>query len=125
MLKSSQRSSGRLEAILAVLISFGVLTAAAMALTGCVLWLIAYGKQPAELDLISGAGPGLDSVIRIISMALKAEPEALMQLGLVILLLTPLVRVAVSFGYFVVARDRIFTGLTAAVLIVLLAGLVW
>lgn len=43
--------------------------------------------------------------------------------GLVILMVTPLLRVAVSVGDYLLARDWLFAGLTALVLATLLASL--
>jgi uncharacterized membrane protein len=44
-------------------------------------------------------------------------------LGLIILMVTPLLRVAASVGEYLLARDWLFAGLTATVLFTLLASL--
>jgi uncharacterized membrane protein len=52
------------------------------------------------------------------------RPIAFVQLGLLVLLATPVLRVATTFLAFLVEGDRTFAALTAVVLAILLAGLV-
>jgi uncharacterized membrane protein len=57
-----------------------------------------------------------------ISEALNGDPHSVMTLGLFILTLVPLARVAFCFLLFLKERDYTFVGLTAYVLIGLVAG---
>jgi len=52
----------------------------------------------------------------------NGEPLAIAQLGLLVLLATPIARVAVSVVAFALERDRIYTAITLAVLAILLAS---
>lgn len=54
----------------------------------------------------------------------SAEPVAFLQLGLIVLVVTPLVRVVISAVEFSAARDRAFTALTLAVLALLVLSVV-
>lgn len=63
-----------------------------------------------------------ESFAQIIGGALAGEPHAVMTLGLFILTLVPLARVAFCFLLFLKQRDHIYVGLTAYVLIGLIAG---
>jgi uncharacterized membrane protein len=47
----------------------------------------------------------------------------MVQLGLVLLIATPVARVALTLGAFLVQRDRLYMVLTAIVLVLLLVGL--
>jgi uncharacterized membrane protein len=51
------------------------------------------------------------------------EPLAICQLGLVVLLATPVARVATSVVAFAIEEDRLYTAITAAVLAVLLLSI--
>ena len=51
------------------------------------------------------------------------EPAAIAQLGLIVLLATPVARVAASVVAFALERDRLYTAITLAVLGVLLASI--
>ncbi len=63
-----------------------------------------------------------ESFSQIISGSLAREPHSVMTLGLFILTLVPLARVAFCFLLFLKERDYIYVGLTAYVLIGLAAG---
>jgi uncharacterized membrane protein len=63
-----------------------------------------------------------ESFSQIITGALARDPHSVMTLGLFILTLVPLARVAFCFVLFLKQRDYIYVGLTAYVLIGLVAG---
>jgi uncharacterized membrane protein len=58
------------------------------------------------------------------STALHGDPHAIMTIGLMVLTLVPLVRVAFCFLLFVKERDGIYVAFTAYVLIGLVAGVI-
>jgi len=58
------------------------------------------------------------------STAFKGDPRSIMTLGLMVLTLVPLVRVAFCFVLFVKERDGIYVAFTAYVLIGLVAGVI-
>ena len=63
-----------------------------------------------------------ESFSQVISGTLAGDPHAVMTLGLFILTLVPLARVAFCFVLFLKQRDYIYVGLTAYVLIALIVG---
>lgn len=73
-----------------------------------------------------GAAPGGDSVTAFEAMGTDLaalRPIGFAQLGLVVLILTPVARVAASVAAFALEGDRLSAGITAVVLIVLLASI--
>jgi uncharacterized membrane protein len=64
-----------------------------------------------------------ESFSQVVAGALAREPHSVMTLGLFILTLVPLARVAFCFLLFLKQRDYIYVGVTAYVLIGLLAGM--
>jgi uncharacterized membrane protein len=65
-----------------------------------------------------------ESVAALVAAALRGESRATMTLGLMVLTLVPLARVAFCFLLFVKERDGIYVAFTAYVLIGLVAGIV-
>jgi uncharacterized membrane protein len=65
-----------------------------------------------------------ESLTLLASTALKGDPRSIMTIGLMVLTLVPLVRVAFCFLLFVKERDGIYVAFTAYVLIGLVAGIV-
>jgi uncharacterized membrane protein len=65
-----------------------------------------------------------ESVAALVAASLKGEPRPIMTLGLMVLTLVPLARVAFCFLLFVKERDGIYVAFTAYVLIGLVAGVI-
>jgi len=65
-----------------------------------------------------------ESVAALVSASLRGQPRQTMTLGLMVLTLVPLARVAFCFLLFVKERDGIYVAFTAYVLIGLVAGII-
>jgi uncharacterized membrane protein len=77
--------------------------------------LMAVGLAAAALV---GAPSGSSLRVRDIPGALAAlDPRGVLGLGILLLVLTPLVRVLASAAHFARERDRLYIGLTAVVLV--------
>ena len=74
-------------------------------------------------DLSRGEPLALRSAPAIVAAALAGRREAVIQLGVVILIATPIARVLLSLIAFALQRDRTYVAVTLIVLVVLLAGL--
>ena len=94
-----------------------VFTSAAVIFIGLALYLIT-GASGYE----NGAYPIKLAHILTGSAALK--PYAIIMLGIILLILTPVLRVAVSVIAFLKEKDFLYVGITALVLIILLISLV-
>lgn len=95
----------------------GVYTSAFLILLGVVLELV-YGGGMA----ISTEAPRAFSDVRT---ALAArQPLGVIELGVLVLLATPWIRVAISFLLFLHLRDRIYSLISLALLLLLTVGLV-
>lgn len=113
----------RIELALAVLLRAGVLVAAALVLLGGLLHLILHGGLRPDYRHFAGEPGDLQHPGRILVLALHASPEGLIQLGVLVLLATPVLRVAFSLLAFARERDRTYVALTSVVLLVLLLSL--
>jgi len=103
---------------------YGVLLAAAIILTGLALFLLRGeigGESLSGLVDQQKTGADLGSILR---GAGRLDGKSLIQLGLFVLILTPISRVAMSVFFFLRERDRVFVAITAVVLCVLLGGLI-
>lgn len=111
------------ERDIAVVSSFvlraGVIVSALLTLGG----LIAALRGRVSLHQIRHHGLVL-SVPTIVRQALHGQGFALMEAGLLVLVITPVLRVAVSLVLFGRHRDWLFLGLTAAVLALVVGSLI-
>lgn len=99
----------RIELFFSALLRLGVLLAVGVGGVGAFRYLWLHGREPVDYSRFHGPVPGLDSVIGTLHQAFSGEPLAWIQLGLLLLLLTPVARVMASLVVFFLKRDWIFT----------------
>jgi uncharacterized membrane protein len=118
-------SDEQVERFLGNLLWAGVILAAVIVLIGGSLYLIQYGTAGTrENRVFHGEPPELLSPRAIIADACTGDSRGIIQLGLLVLIATPVARVVFSVIAFVLERDRLYIALTLIVLIVLLFSLV-
>lgn len=110
----------RVEQAVGNLLRWGVLTAAAITALGGVLLLLHHGSEPTPLATFHGEPAGLATLRGIVNGALGGDGGAIVQLGVVVLIATPVLRVAFTLLAFLHQRDRLYTAITALVLGILL-----
>ena len=114
----------RLETIIGQLLRAGVLLAAVVVFAGGVLYLVQhpYGKVDYRIFV---AGPeSLRTLPGIVKLAAGLNSRGLIQLGLVLLIATPVARVVLAVVGFQLERDRMYVLVSLIVLGVLLFSLV-
>ena len=125
----------RMELVISYALRAGVLLSAAVILFGIVLCAVSRNTGYAPIlphhlsDILAfhqGAGPGyfptFPSVVA--REAVAGKPYAIIGFGMLLLIATPVVRVALSVVFFLVQRDWLYVGITVFVLAVLLLSLV-
>ena len=112
-------SDRRLEAIIGNLLRAGVVLAATTTSIGGVIYLAHSGESLAHYRLFHGEPADLRQVRGVLSDASSGGGLAIMQLGLLLLIATPVARVAFSLAAFAVQRDRLYVVVTLTVLAVL------
>jgi uncharacterized membrane protein len=114
----------RMEAVVGTLLRIGVMLAAAVVCLGGALYLIRHGGSVPHYGVFHGEPADLRCVSGIITNALSLQGRGIIQLGLLLLLATPVARVAFSVFAFAQQRDYMYVIITLAVLAVLLYSLV-
>ncbi|HYJ33297.1 MAG TPA: DUF1634 domain-containing protein [Candidatus Binatia bacterium] len=98
----------------------GVFTAALVAVFGGLIYLRRHGASLPEYATFHGVPSGLDSVHGIVRGALQGRGRWITQLALLLLIATPVARVALSAAAFVKERDGTYAAISALVLALLL-----
>jgi uncharacterized membrane protein len=109
-----------MEAMMGRLLQVGVLLASAVVLIGGVLYLHArhgsvpdyrsFSSEPANLRQLSDMGHGIAT----------GDPATIIQLGILLLIATPVARVAFALLAFAIERDKLYVAVSLTVLLVLL-----
>ena len=105
------------------LLQAGVLIAAAVVLAGGGMMLAQPGSAHADYHTYSGEPAALTQLGSIVRGVGALDASAIVQFGLVLLIATPVARVALTLVAFTLQRDRTFMALTLIVLALLLFGL--
>jgi uncharacterized membrane protein len=113
----------RIEVIIGALLRTGVILAATVVLFGGVLYLARHGHEVPNYTTFHGEPESLKSVRDIVHDALGGSARAIIQLGLLLLIATPVARVVFSAVAFAVERDNMYVVITLIVLGVLLYSL--
>jgi len=113
----------RIENIIAQLLRAGVLTAALVVIGGAIPYLASNPRARVNYRSYHGEPPQLRTVPGIVHSAFSGNPLAIMQLGLLILIATPIARVVFSAFAFSREGDYMYVAFTLIVLAVLLYSL--
>jgi uncharacterized membrane protein len=110
----------RIEIILGNLLRTGVLISAAVVLLGASIYLSRHAHEPADYRVFRGEPSEYRSIRGVIQSVISGEGRGLIQLGLLLLIATPIARVAFSVAGFAIERDRLYVAFTLLVLAILL-----
>ncbi|HEX2868207.1 MAG TPA: DUF1634 domain-containing protein [Ignavibacteriales bacterium] len=112
-----------IENIMGTLLRTGVVAAATIVLIGAVLYLIKYGLTLPEYSVFRGEPAALKSIGGIIGQAFSLHSRGIMQLGLLVLIATPVARVIFAIIGFTIEKDYMYTAVSVIVLCILLFSL--
>lgn len=115
----------RLENIIGLLLRAGVLLAAAVVLSGGVLYLAQHHSGRIDYKTFSPGTEELRSLPGIVKLAGTLDSEGLIQLGLVVLIATPIARVIMAVVGFHLERDKMYVTVSLIVLAVLMYSLMY
>ncbi len=112
----------RIEVILGNLLRTGVLLSAAVVLLGASIYLSRHAHDPADYRVFRGEPSEYRTIRGVIQSVIvgRGRGQGLIQLGLLLLIATPIARVAFSVVGFAIERDRLYVAFTLIVLAVLL-----
>ncbi|MBN3927196.1 DUF1634 domain-containing protein [Nostoc sp. NMS4] len=116
-------SEQQLEYLLSNLMKYGVLIASAVVLLGGILYLIHHGSEPAGYHFFRGEPSEFRSPVGIVKAVLSGSDaygglrlRSIIQLGLLLLVATPILRVFISLLTFLLQREFIYVIITLLVM---------
>jgi uncharacterized membrane protein len=116
-------SDKTIERMVSVVLRSGVLFSAFVVLAGGIYYLIRHGDEIADYRTFRGQ-PSIDRMVgQIIRGATDLRALSIVQAGILLLIATPIARVAVSLIGFALEHDGKYVVITAIVLAVLLYSL--
>ena len=113
----------RIENVMGRLLQAGVLLASAVVLIGGLLYLNAYAGIVKDYRTFTGEPGSLRHPVELFRLLTTGDAAAIVQLGVLLLIATPIARVVFAAVGFAVERDRLYVAISLAVLAVLIFGL--
>jgi uncharacterized membrane protein len=108
------------ERVIGRLLRFGVILAAAWVLAGGIHYLMQSRGAKPDYKAFHGEPADLRHGHEIVQQALQLNARAVIQFGLLLLIATPIARVAFSVVGFALEKDWMYVGITLAVLTLLI-----
>ena len=123
-MNASRVTDRSIELMVSTLLRAGVLLAGLVVLAGGIYYVVRHGGEPVQYQQFHGA-PASDRIIgQIIEGALRLRGRSIIQVGILILIATPVARVAFSLVAFAMEKDHRYVVITTIVLAVLLYSLI-
>lgn len=106
------------------LLQIGVALSAMVVVIGGVMFLVHHGGEVPNFRTFGGEPEQIRTLYGIVRGVVAADSRSIIQFGLLLLIATPILRVAFTLVAFVLQRDRVYVGITSIVLVLLLFGLI-
>lgn len=106
----------QLENLLSNLLKYGVLLASAVVLFGGIIYLVHQWDEPARYHFFRGEPSQFRSPDGVIKAILAGSDRAIVQLGLILLIAIPILRVIISLIFFIIVRNFLYVGIVFLVL---------
>ena len=120
---SLEQRERRFEVLLGQPLRLGVMLSAVIVFAGGLLYVMKFGAHTPQYGIFRGEPTNLRYASDILKDALAGHALGIIQLGLILLIATPVARVAFSVVEFAAERDWLYVATTLTVLAVLIYSL--
>ncbi|QNK61884.1 DUF1634 domain-containing protein [Pedobacter sp. PAMC26386] len=109
-----------MQQLIGQVLRYGVLISGLVAIVGGIWYLYQQGSGIPNYTVFHGEGEGYTSLTGIINGLGKGSATEIIQLGVVILIATPIIRIVFSLVAFGLERDKLYVLITMIVLSIIL-----
>jgi uncharacterized membrane protein len=113
----------QLQSMIGILLRTGVIAAAIVVGTSGALYLVHHHADAPHYDRFTTPSADLRTISGILRSTIQLKSEAMMQLGILLLIATPVARVALAAVGFYFERDYLYVAVSLIVLSVLVFSL--
>jgi uncharacterized membrane protein len=118
MLKKKIEDSD-LETVIGQLLRYGVLLSSIIVAAGGLVYLVRHGSEPPLYRQFNGEPAKMKNIGPLWQAVLRGEGRPLIQLGLLVLVATPIARIVLSIFGYLLEKDYLYVAITAIVLVVI------
>lgn len=109
-----------MQQLIGQVLRYGVLISGFVAIVGGIWYLIQQGSLLTHYTVFNGEPAGYTSLTGIIKGLGQGSANEIIQLGVVILIATPIIRIVFSLVSFILEKDRMYVVITLIVLLIIL-----
>ena len=112
-----------MQLLLGRVLRAGMITSVSIVFFGGVLYLYRHGSSVPDYRVFKGVPPFLQNIGSLFEAAFTLHGQAIIQLGIILLIATPILRVMFSTMGFVLEKDYLYTCISILVLIIIFASM--
>jgi uncharacterized membrane protein len=109
-----------MQQLIGQVLRYGVLISGIVAIIGGIWYLYQYGSGIPHYTVFNGEPAGYTSLTGILKGLGQGSAKEIIQLGVVILIATPILRIGFSLVAFVFEKDKLYVAITLLVLSIIL-----
>ena len=111
------------ELYIGKLLRYGVILSSIITITGGIIYITQHPHEQPNFKTFTGTPDYLRELSTIIPRVFQGDGLAIIQLGVAVLIATPIVRIAFSILAFAIEKDRMYVIITCIVLAIILSNL--
>ncbi|MGM5631522.1 DUF1634 domain-containing protein [Apibacter raozihei] len=111
------------ELLIGKLLRYGVIISSCITILGGLIYIYQHPHEKPNFEVFTGTSEYLREIPTIIPRVFEWDGLAIIQLGVAVLIATPIVRIAFSIFAFAVEKDRMYVIITCIVLAIILSNL--
>jgi uncharacterized membrane protein len=119
----SRLTDDAVEQLVGRLLQIGVAVAALVVIVGGFMLLARHGGEVPNFSTFAGEPEAIRTLYGVVHGLMAADARSIVQFGLLLLIATPILRVAFTWVAFLMQRDWVYVAITTVVLVLLLFGL--
>lgn len=113
-----------MQVIIGWILRAGVLVSMTLVFIGGIFFMYRHGHSISNYSKFTGIPDFIRNVNGIIDGTRHLKGQAIIQFGIILLIATPVIRVAFSAVGFLMEKDYLYTAITALVLLIILASMI-
>ncbi|HTK18898.1 MAG TPA: DUF1634 domain-containing protein [Mucilaginibacter sp.] len=122
--KTGSIKDNDLQVIIGWILRVGVIVSMSLVFVGGIVFLYRHGHSIPAYKPFKGVPPFIQGIPGILNGVISFKGQAIIQLGIVLLIATPIIRVAFSAIGFLLEKDYLYTFITLIVLLIIIASMI-
>ncbi|MCO6564757.1 MAG: DUF1634 domain-containing protein [Apibacter sp.] len=113
------------ELYIGKLLRYGVILSSIITITGGIIYISQHPDQQLNFKTFVGAPNYLRELTTLLPAVIKFDGMAIIQLGVAVLIATPILRIAFSIVAFAIEKDRMYIVITCIVLAIIVSNMIF